>query len=152
MGTRTIKMTIMGVVIGVASVLSMVTLGQYTKKRVLESYATMGVNSMRFDAYPSWTYRAVDQAPSVFSSLKWDRDVEPLKRMFPEVRRISPQYNAYGMSAVYGGRAVENEASGRITEKQGMRRIGQAEKDYVSGRLLSDIWEITAEEWRARKP
>lgn len=48
-------------------------------------------------------------------------------------------------------KAIENEASGRITEKQGMRRIAQAEKDYVGGRLMSDIWEITAEEWRARK-
>ena len=48
-------------------------------------------------------------------------------------------------------KAVENDASRRISEKQGMRRIGQAEKDYVGGRMLSDIWEITAEEWRTRK-
>jgi hypothetical protein len=29
--------------------------------------------------------------------------------------------------------------------------VGLIEKDYVSGRLPSEIWEITAEEWRARK-
>jgi hypothetical protein len=32
-----------------------------------------------------------------------------------------------------------------------MRLVGTREKDYVSGRLPSEIWEITAEEWRAWK-
>jgi len=48
-------------------------------------------------------------------------------------------------------KAQENAASRRISEKQGMRLIGTHEKDYVSGRNLSEIWEITAEEWRAWK-
>ena len=34
--------------------------------------------------------------------------------------------------------------------KTGMRMIGIEERDYVS-RFPSEIWEITAEEWRARK-
>jgi hypothetical protein len=32
-----------------------------------------------------------------------------------------------------------------------MRLVGIVEKEYVSGRLPSEIWEITAEEWRAWK-
>jgi ribosomal-protein-alanine N-acetyltransferase len=32
-----------------------------------------------------------------------------------------------------------------------MRLVGMAEKDYVCGRLPSEIWEITAEEWHAWK-
>jgi RimJ/RimL family protein N-acetyltransferase len=48
-------------------------------------------------------------------------------------------------------KAAANAASRRISEKQGMRLVGAAEKDYVSGRLPSEIWEITAEEWRAWK-
>jgi ribosomal-protein-alanine N-acetyltransferase len=47
-------------------------------------------------------------------------------------------------------KAVPNIASRRISEKQNMRVIATEERDYVSGRLLSEIWEITAEEWRAR--
>jgi RimJ/RimL family protein N-acetyltransferase len=47
-------------------------------------------------------------------------------------------------------KAVDNVASRRISEKQGMRIVGTEEREYVSGRLLSEIWEITAEEWRAR--
>jgi [ribosomal protein S5]-alanine N-acetyltransferase len=48
-------------------------------------------------------------------------------------------------------KAVANEASRRISVNQGMRVIERMERDYVCGRLPSEIWEITAEEWRARK-
>ena len=48
-------------------------------------------------------------------------------------------------------KAVPNQASRRISEKQGMRLIGTEERDYVSGRLQSELWEVTAEEWRANK-
>jgi hypothetical protein len=32
-----------------------------------------------------------------------------------------------------------------------MRLVGMIEKDYVSGRLPAETWEITADEWRAWK-
>jgi RimJ/RimL family protein N-acetyltransferase len=44
-------------------------------------------------------------------------------------------------------KALGNEASRRISEKQGMRVVAREERDYVSGRLPSETWEITAEEW-----
>ena len=48
-------------------------------------------------------------------------------------------------------KAIANAASRRISEKQGMRVIAREDRDYVSGRLPSEIWEITAQEWRRRK-
>jgi ribosomal-protein-alanine N-acetyltransferase len=48
-------------------------------------------------------------------------------------------------------KATANGASRRISEKQGMRVIERMERDYVCGRLPAELWEITAEEWRARK-
>ena len=48
-------------------------------------------------------------------------------------------------------KAIANAGSRRISEKQGMRVIAIEDRDYVSGRLPSEIWEITAEEWRRRK-
>ena len=47
-------------------------------------------------------------------------------------------------------KAVANVASRRISEKSGMRIVAREERDYVSGRLPTEIWEITAEEWNAR--
>lgn len=49
-------------------------------------------------------------------------------------------------------KAIANTASRRISEKQGMRVIAVVERDYVSGRGPAEIWEMTAEEWRARRP
>jgi ribosomal-protein-alanine N-acetyltransferase len=48
-------------------------------------------------------------------------------------------------------KAIANAASRRISEKQGMRVVATVERDYVSGRLPAEIWEITAEEWNARR-
>jgi ribosomal-protein-alanine N-acetyltransferase len=48
-------------------------------------------------------------------------------------------------------KAIANEASRRISVKQGMRIVSREDRDYVSGRLPSETWEITAEEWRRRK-
>ena len=48
-------------------------------------------------------------------------------------------------------KAIANAGSRRISEKQGMRVMAREDRDYVSGRLPSEIWEITAEEWLRRK-
>jgi ribosomal-protein-alanine N-acetyltransferase len=48
-------------------------------------------------------------------------------------------------------KAIANAASRRISEKQGMRVLAMEEREYVSGRLPTEIWEITADEWHARR-
>ena len=48
-------------------------------------------------------------------------------------------------------KAIANAGSRRISEKQGMRVIAWEDREYVSGRLPSEIWEITVEEWRRRR-
>jgi ribosomal-protein-alanine N-acetyltransferase len=48
-------------------------------------------------------------------------------------------------------KAIANTGSRRISEKQGMRVIATEDRDYVSGRFPSEIWEITVDEWRARQ-
>src|SRR5262249_16190476 len=48
-------------------------------------------------------------------------------------------------------KAIANTASRRISEKQGMRVVGVEEREYVCGRLMAEIWEMTAEEWRSQR-
>jgi len=48
-------------------------------------------------------------------------------------------------------KAAANLASRRISEKQGMRLVRTGEKDYVGGRMASELWELTAGTWRARR-
>lgn len=47
-------------------------------------------------------------------------------------------------------KAAANAGSRRISEKQGMRLVEVGERNYVSGRLPAEIWEITTEEWMNR--
>jgi ribosomal-protein-alanine N-acetyltransferase len=49
------------------------------------------------------------------------------------------------------GKAVANEASRRISVREGMRLVATEERDFVAGHLPAEVWELTAEEWRRRE-
>jgi RimJ/RimL family protein N-acetyltransferase len=59
-------------------------------------------------------------------------------------------FNTLKMPVLRVPKAIPNTGSRRISEKQGMRIVGTEDRDFVSGRYLAEIWEITAEEWNAR--
>ncbi len=60
-------------------------------------------------------------------------------------------FDVLGFNVLRMSKAVENIASKRISEKTGMRVVAVYESDYVCGRLPTEVWELTAEEWRERK-
>jgi RimJ/RimL family protein N-acetyltransferase len=60
-------------------------------------------------------------------------------------------FEELGFPVLRAPKAVLNEASRRISERSGMRVAARFTKSYVSGELESELWEITAEEWRARR-
>jgi RimJ/RimL family protein N-acetyltransferase len=57
-------------------------------------------------------------------------------------------FDELGFPVLRVPKAVANTTSRRISEQQGMRVVARFEKEFVSGRLPAEIWEITAEEWR----
>ena len=57
-------------------------------------------------------------------------------------------FDVLGFSVLRVPKAIANAASRRISRKSAMRVIATEERDYVSGRLPTEIWEVTAEEWR----
>jgi len=60
-------------------------------------------------------------------------------------------FEVLGFRVLRAPKAAANIASRRISEKTGMRMVATFERDYVSGRLPAELWEITAEEWRSWK-
>lgn len=60
-------------------------------------------------------------------------------------------FNTLKMPVLRVPKAAPNIGSSRISEKQGMRLVRTEERDFVSGRYLAEIWEITADEWNARR-
>ncbi|MGY4495857.1 GNAT family N-acetyltransferase [Pseudomonas sp. TE3610] len=45
-------------------------------------------------------------------------------------------------------KAVENLGSRRVSQREGMRLIGEADGEFVSGTLKRELWELRREDWR----
>jgi [ribosomal protein S5]-alanine N-acetyltransferase len=60
-------------------------------------------------------------------------------------------FETLGRTVLRAPKAATNTPSRRISERTGMRLVGTTEGRYVSGNHLTEIWEITREEWRARR-
>ncbi|HXS11676.1 MAG TPA: GNAT family N-acetyltransferase [Acidobacteriaceae bacterium] len=59
-------------------------------------------------------------------------------------------FDTLGFTRLRVPKAVGNTASRRISEKTGMSLVGvEEEHEFVCGQLSAEIWEITADEWRA---
>jgi ribosomal-protein-alanine N-acetyltransferase len=73
--------------------------------------------------------------------------------LMTEAAQITADYwfDVLGMRVLRAPKAVENAASRRISEKTGMRLVETTVSQYVCGLLPTEIWEITAEEWQARR-
>lgn len=111
-----------------------------------------------------WTIRRKEEPGVIIGSISLAKNAHANRGFW-----MAPQWQARGLmteacdavtnywfeglkfSVLRSPKAIANESSRRISEKQGMRIVSTGERDYVSGRLPSEIWEITAEEWRARK-
>jgi RimJ/RimL family protein N-acetyltransferase len=61
-------------------------------------------------------------------------------------------FGELGQSVLRVPKAIENIRSRRLSERTGMRLVATGERDYVCGRRPAEVWEIAAEEWRARRP
>lgn len=58
-------------------------------------------------------------------------------------------FDVLGQTTLRTSKAIANGASRRISEKMGMTVVATGESDYVGGRLPSETWEISADEWKA---
>jgi macrolide transport system ATP-binding/permease protein len=96
-------LTMLGVIIGVAAVLAMVTLGQFSKKKILETYEALGVNKVMIRGLPNWKMKATDSISVNFLTFDWDHDLVPLRKLFPEIRLMSPSMSTNRNRAISGG-------------------------------------------------
>lgn len=114
-------LTMLGIVIGVAAVLSMVTVGTYTKKKILESYSELGVNTMLFYGRQNWDLKAVDRPPVIYQGFDFEKDLKPLFKVFPDITSLSPVMMAWQVSAAYGGKTTDSEVRLIGTTRDGLR-------------------------------
>lgn len=60
-------------------------------------------------------------------------------------------FETLGFPVLRVAKAAENLASRRISERHEMRKVGETEKNYVCGPRRTEVFEMTADEWRAWK-
>lgn len=123
-------LTMLGITIGIGAVFSMVTLGQFTKEKILESYADLGVNTVSFYGYPEFGSRASDKSANVFRSFDWRVDLAPLLRIFPQITRMSPMLYSWEGSARYGGKSVDSDVRIMGVNEHGLELLG---RKFASG-------------------
>lgn len=127
-------LTMMGIVIGVSAVLAMITLGNFTKRKILDSYNELGVNSMNFYGYPNWELRATDDVSTPFQSFNWDTDIKPLRKMFPQIAGVSPVLYSWDSKAAYGGKVMDTEMRVVGVSEDGLRL---SNRKVVEGKGIS---------------
>lgn len=59
-------------------------------------------------------------------------------------------FNTLNKTVLRAPKAALNSRSQRISTRSGMRLIRTEPKEYVSGVLDAELWEITRDEWNAR--
>lgn len=116
-------LTMLGIIIGVAAVLAMITLGQFTQEKVMASYAELGANTFIFRGHRNWELKATDQVSTMFQEFNWEKDLLPLKKIFPQIKRLSPLMMNWGTKGSYGGKSIDDE----------LRVIGINEEGLAAG-------------------
>ncbi|MGZ3692696.1 MAG: ABC transporter permease [Bdellovibrionota bacterium] len=124
-------LTMLGITIGIGAVFSMITLGQFTKRKILESYADLGVNTLSFYGYPNWESRAKDLSPIIFRAFDWRVDLKPLMRIFPQIRRMSPVLYSWDGNVSYAGRTVDSEVRLMGVNEYGLELMNRT---FVAGK------------------
>lgn len=100
-------LTMLGVVIGVAAVLSTVTLGTYTKVKILQTYEDLGVNKLVIRAYPNWNQTASGATGPKYDGISQKNDVQPMRRLFSEILLFSPVVSQWVQSVQAGGKTFD---------------------------------------------
>jgi putative ABC transport system permease protein len=123
-------LTMLGIIIGVGSVIAMLGIGQGSKKSIQDQMSKMGTNLV-FIVPASQQRGGIEFGNTNARSLKLS-DVEALRRDGKAISAVSPEVRSSGQ-AVYGNQNWPTTILGGNEEYFGIRKI-----DIVSGRNFTD--------------
>jgi len=127
--TRTF-LTMLGILIGVASVIAMLAIGQGSKASIQTQLSSMGTN-MIFVMPGSMFRGGVQMGPSNMQSLKIT-DLEAIKKNCPDVTMVSPEVRTSGQS-IYSNKNWPTTVYGVTPEYLDIRKI-----TIETGRVFSE--------------
>jgi putative ABC transport system permease protein len=123
-------LTMLGIIIGVASVIAMLAIGQGSKKSIQDEMAQMGTNLVF--AMPSSMQRGGIHMGHSDSKALTLSDVEHIKATCPAIRSVSPQVRSSGQ-LVYGNNNWPSSVYGVNADYLDIRKY-----ELKEGRVFSD--------------
>jgi len=123
-------LTMLGIIIGVASVIAMLAIGQGSKKSIQEQMSSMGTNLIM--AMPGSERRGgVQMSKDDMQSMKLT-DIDAIRKDCPAISAVSPQVSSSGQ-AVYGNSNWPTSIYGVNTEYMDIRKY-----KIATGRNFTD--------------
>lgn len=126
-------LTMLGIIIGVASVIAMLAIGQGSRESIEEQISSMGTNVIML--FPGASFRGgVASAAGEAQSLKME-DVEAIRDNCPSVKYLSPVARASGQ-VIAGNNNWNTQVYGVYPEYMEIRNI-----EISSGEMFTDVDE-----------
>jgi putative ABC transport system permease protein len=115
-------LTILGIVIGIASVITMVAIGDGTKKSIEQNIESIGSNLiMIMPGMPRGSGGSVNQGRGSAKTLT-EEDNEAIRAKVTDIKAIAPQISS-NYQVVAGGKNVRNQVVGTTTDYPLVRNI-----------------------------
>ncbi len=128
-------LTLFGIAVGIAAVVSMISIGGFAKERILDSYTSLGIRNFKVWGHPNWGLRRSTPLETYFREFK-TADLETIARLFPQISSYTPLVRFGGSEISYGGVTEKDDIS-----LKGLNEWGLSLQDYEidKGRGLTAI-------------
>jgi putative ABC transport system permease protein len=123
------SLTMLGVVIGVAAVISLVAVGQGAQAQVLSRFESLGSNLLTVTAGANFGFSRNGLRQSVRRLT--NTDVDAIKGLATTVALIAPEYNS-NATVVYSGKTTSIQISGVTAEYSTVRNTNVARGRFIS--------------------
>lgn len=128
-------LTLFGIAVGVAAVVSMISVGRFAKERILDSYGTLGVRNFKVWGYPNWRLSVSKPLESYFREIRI-QDLETIKTLFPEIKAYSPMARYWRPEVSFLGKTISRDLNMLGVNENG---IGLNQYEVAVGRPLTAL-------------
>lgn len=118
-------LTMLGVIIGVGSVITMISIVQGAQKKILDEVGSNGATLL----FGSYSPKGESQRRTTFSGLRM-ADIEAIQRRVGSIESISPE-QSQSVKSLYGSRTFSGQAKGIVPEYQDINNVAVAQGRFV---------------------
>jgi putative ABC transport system permease protein len=129
-------LTMLGISVGIAAVITLVSIGESARQSIVERLATMGQNVLQVEA----GNRASKGVTASVETLSYD-DVQALRKECPALAFASPQVD-YRSQVAFEGRNWNTKIQGLDPEYQQIRRWSVAEGEFLSAPMIASAAKV----------